>query len=137
MSQSRNALVVDDQPVNRLLASRMLDKLGWTVAQAESGPAALDWLALNRVDLIMLDISMPMMSGKEVCQRVRAEIGLGGSGIRIVAYTAHGQPEERAEFLSIGFDAVLVKPISRDSVEKVLSALALPTAAPATGAGVA
>lgn len=134
MNQPLHALVVDDQPVNRLLASRMLDKLGWTVAQVDSGPAALDWLAANPAALIMLDISMPVMSGKEVCQRVRAE-GLGGPGIRIVAYTAHGQPEERAEFLSIGFDAVLVKPISRDSVVKVLTALALP--ASAVGMGVA
>lgn len=120
----RTALVVDDQPVNRLLASRLLGKAGWTVAEAESGEQALDWLAAHAVTLMLLDISMPNLSGQEVCRRVREE-RLGGPDLRVVAYTAHAMPEERDAFLAAGFDAILVKPIGRASVEGMLAEVGL------------
>lgn len=124
MTRSRNALVVDDHPVNRVLASRLLGKSGWTVAQAEDGAQALAWLAQNDADLVLLDISMPNMSGQDVCRRIRAD-GLGGADIRLIAYTAHAMPEEREQFLACGFDSILVKPISRDSLATALTALGL------------
>ncbi len=129
---TRHALVVDDQPVNRLLASRLLGKSGWTVAQAESGEEALAWLAEHEAALMLLDISMPTLSGQEVCRRVRDE-GLGGPDLRVVAYTAHAMPEERDQFLAAGFDAILVKPIGRASMDSVLAevGLAAPEADPA------
>lgn len=124
MTASRQALVVDDHPVNRVLASRLLGKTGWTVAQAEDGEQALAWLAGNQADLVLLDISMPTLSGEEVCRRIRAD-RLGGPETRLIAYTAHAMPEEREQFLACGFDAILVKPISRDSLAAVLQSLGL------------
>lgn len=124
MTASRQALVVDDHPVNRVLASRLLGKTGWAVAQAEDGEQALAWLAENQADLVLLDISMPTLSGEEVCRRIRAD-RLGGPDTRLIAYTAHAMPEEREQFLACGFDAILVKPISRDSLAAVLQSLDL------------
>lgn len=119
---SGQVLIVDDNDINRLLVSRLLSKGGWQVAEAEHGSAALSWLSANRADLVLLDISMPDISGEDVCQRIRAQ-GLGGAGMRIVAYTAHAMPEERERFLSNGFDAILIKPVSRQSLAGLLTEL--------------
>lgn len=127
MTSPRYALVVDDHPVNRVLASRLLGKSGWIVAQAEDGAQALAWLEHNEADLVLLDISMPNLSGQDVCRRVRAA-GLGGPNIRLIAYTAHAMPEECEQFLACGFDSILVKPISRDSLTTALAALGLSAA---------
>lgn len=125
-SQSLRALVVDDMPVNRLLAVKLLAKAGWTVGEADDGPAALTWLEHNpdALALMLLDISMPQMSGQELCRLIR-ERGLGGDGVRIVAYTAHAMPEDAASFRAEGFDAVLVKPITRAALADTLTGLGL------------
>ncbi len=119
----KSALVVDDNEINRILVSRFLTKMGWQVANAEDGDKALDWMAGNAADLILLDISMPTICGQDVCRRARAE-GLD-KGARLVAYTAHAMPEEREEFLACGFDAILVKPVSRQTVADMLAHLGL------------
>ena len=120
----KKALVVDDNDVNRILASRLLGKAGWTVSDVSCGEDALAFLAANPVALVLLDVSMPTMSGQEVCARIRAET-LGGAGLKVVAYTAHAMPEEIQEFLGGGFDTVLLKPVSRDRLTATLVELGL------------
>ncbi|OAN44672.1 hypothetical protein A6A04_07525 [Paramagnetospirillum marisnigri] len=122
----RRALVVDDNDVNRILATRLLGKGGWTVAEADCGEAALTYLAANAVDLILLDVSMPTMSGQEVCRRIRLE-KLGGDAVKVVAYTAHAMPEEVASLREGGFDTVLSKPMSRDRLAATLLELGFST----------
>ncbi len=125
MNGLRRALVVDDMPVNRLLAAKLLARNGWTVGEAEDGPSALVLLRQGGdVDLILLDISMPEMSGQEVCRIIRAD-GLGGDGVKVVAYTAHAMPEDAATFEADGFDAVLVKPIGRTSLSAAMAGVGL------------
>ncbi|MGE5476320.1 MAG: response regulator [Bacteroidales bacterium] len=119
----KSALVVDDNEINRILVSRFLTKMGWQVANAEDGDKALEWMAGNAADLILLDISMPTICGQEVCRRALAE-GLV-KGAKLVAYTAHAMPEEREEFVACGFDAILVKPVSRQTVADLLTELGL------------
>jgi len=120
----KKALVVDDNDVNRILACRLLGKSGWTVDEADKGEDALAYLRDHQVALVLLDVSMPTMSGQEVCRQIRAD-GLGGSGIKVVAYTAHAMPEEIQEFLGCGFDTVLLKPMSRDRLTATLGELGL------------
>lgn len=124
MNAIRTALVVDDNDVNRILAGRLLSKRGWQVVEAEDGEAALTWLRANHVRLVLLDISMPRLCGEQVCRIVRAD-GLGGADVRLVAYTAHAMAEERQKFLATGFDTVLTKPISRQTVDLMLAELGL------------
>lgn len=123
MSGQKYALVVDDNEVNRLLAERLLAKLGWRVDSAEDGLAALAWMRGHCADLVLLDISMPGMSGDEVCRTARAENLCTGS--KLVAYTAHAMPEERAQFLAAGFDGILTKPISKSNIIDMLASLGL------------
>ena len=114
-------LIVDDQKINRTLPSVLLRQLGCEVIEADSGEAALAALRGRSMDAILLDISMPGISGTEVCQRLRGDPAL--AGLYIVAYTAHALPEQRVEMLAAGFDEVLIKPINR---QRLLEALRLP-----------
>ncbi len=114
-------LIVDDQPTNRQLPAAILRRLGHTVAEAVDGEAALTWLATEQADCVLLDISMPGLSGDDECRRIRADARL--QGLRVVAYTAHALHGDEQRIMQAGFDSVLVKPISRASL---LSALDLP-----------
>jgi CheY-like chemotaxis protein len=114
----RFALVVDDHPTNRLLGRTLLGKMGWNVTDAESGELALELASKTEFSLILLDISMPGLSGEDTCTRLRAMPN--GAAMRIIAYTAHAFPEERERFLAVGFDEILVKPINRQRLEEVV-----------------
>lgn len=110
-------LIVDDQKLNRTLPCVLLRQLGCEVIEAD----ALAVLEGRPVDAILLDISMPGISGTEVCRRLRGDPAL--ARLYIVAYTAHALPEQRVEMLGAGFDEVLIKPINR---QRLLEALRLP-----------
>lgn len=121
MTEQRHALIVDDHPTNRLLASALLKRLGWIVSDAENGNMALDLAPLKPFRLILLDISMPGLSGEETCARLRATPS--GSALRIIAYTAHAFQEDRERLLAAGFDDILVKPISIQALETLTGSL--------------
>ena len=70
---NRNALVVDDHPTNRLLGRTLLGKMGWITDEADSGELALEKARQTEFALILLDISMPGLSGEETCARLRAQ----------------------------------------------------------------
>lgn len=119
---TRRVLVVDDVAVNRKLATVFLGKMGWQTAEVDGGHAALDWLASQpAVDLLLLDISMPDLSGEEVCRQLRANPAF--ASLTIVAYTAHAMPVDSERFLANGFNAVLVKPIALLRLKEVLATL--------------
>lgn len=121
MTEQTKALVVDDHPTNRLLATALLRKLGWSVLEAEDGTQALTLAAQHAFRLVLLDISMPGLSGEDTCARLRSTES--GRALHIVAYTAHAFPEDHARLIAAGFDDVLVKPISRQRLEELLAKL--------------
>ncbi len=121
-SGERLALVVDDVPINRRLAAAFLAKLGWEVAEAEGGAAALEWLGHHPATrLVLLDIGMPERNGEEVCLEMRKSTC--SADLVVVAYTAHALPGDVERFLANGFDAVLIKPISLQMVRDVIGSL--------------
>jgi len=117
----RHALVVDDHPTNRLLACALLKKYGWTVHEAECGETAISLAVDLALQLVLLDISMPGLSGETTCARLRETPG--GTAMCILAYTAHAFPEERERFLAAGFDDILVKPINRQRLAELIEDL--------------
>lgn len=119
MSEQRIALVVDDHPTNRLLASALLKKLGWRVIEADNGEVALTLAGQHEVRLVLLDISMPGLSGEETCLRLRANHN--GQALHIFAYTAHAFPEDHQRLMTSGFDGILVKPINRQRFEELVA----------------
>lgn len=116
MPETRRILVVDDNDTNRMLAKALLSRLGWSVDEANCGEAALQEIAATDYPVVLLDISMPGMSGEETCVEIRKI----GKPMRIIAYTAHAFPEEREKFLAVGFDDILVKPINRLLLEELI-----------------
>jgi CheY-like chemotaxis protein len=108
----KHVLVVDDFDVNRTLPAAILRKAGCRVSEAASGADALERVSSEPdIAYVLLDVSMPGMSGLEVCSAIRARPG--GDSLRIVAYTAHAFPSEREAIMAAGFDDLLVKPITR------------------------
>lgn len=107
----KRILVVDDTPLNLMVASAFLRRDGWQVEEADDGATALRLLAKDpEFDALLLDISMPGMSGDELCRAVRADTRI--AGLPIVAYTAHALVEEHERIMSAGFDDIVVKPVA-------------------------
>jgi CheY-like chemotaxis protein len=110
----RRILVVDDNPMNAQLAHIILKRAGFDAPTVESAPLALDYLVGNKVDVILTDVSMPGMSGSDLCRTVFKRYGENRP--RMVAYTAFAMSHQRAAILEAGFDALLVKPASTDAI---------------------
>jgi len=106
----RQALVVDDNELNSRLVALFLKRLGWQPQLVSDGDTALQRLAEQAYDLVLLDLRMPGMDGTEVCRRIRQELQL--ARLPVVAYTAHSTPEEKERILAGGFNGLLVKPLS-------------------------
>jgi CheY-like chemotaxis protein len=119
---ARRVLVVDDVLINRRLATALFTKLGWQAAEATGGIVALEWLASNpAIDLMLLDISMPDLSGEDLCRQLRANPAF--AELPIVAYTAHAMQVDIDRFLISGFNAVLIKPITMQSLKDLVAGL--------------
>ncbi|MCK6408108.1 response regulator [Thauera sp.] len=112
-------LVVDDNPINRLLPIAWLKRSGCEAVESAGGMDALDKVAGGDFDAMLLDLSMPGLSGTEICRLVRATTA--GGALRIVAYTAHAVPDAVEGFMAAGFDGVLIKPITKDALFAALA----------------
>jgi len=104
-------LVVEDNPINRILAVRMLEKLGQTVFALEDGDAVMQSLAETHFDLILMDVEMPRKNGLETTRAIRENESLTGKHIPIIAMTAHVMDGDRERFLAAGMDGYVSKPI--------------------------
>jgi two-component system, sensor histidine kinase len=115
-------LVVEDNAVNRIIAEEMLQSLGVQVIEAEDGARALEVLSRQSVDVVLMDCQMPVMDGYTATQRIRElEARTGQPRLPIVALTANAYAEDSARALSVGMDAHLAKPYTRDQLRAVLS----------------
>jgi CheY-like chemotaxis protein len=120
----RRIAVVEDNPDNRLLVRALLERR-FAVSEYATGAAALEGLAAERPDLVLLDISLPGMDGLEVLRRMRADERLGH--VPVIALTAHAMDADRRRFLDAGFDAYVAKPIIAEdellgAIERLLEA---------------
>ena len=114
-------LLVEDNPVNRKLAQRVLEKGGYTVTIADCGPAALAALELESFDLVLMDVQMPGMDGIDTTARIREREKSTGRRVPVFALTAHAMPAQRARCLAAGMDGFLVKPIQAATLLDALS----------------
>jgi len=114
-------LLVEDSATNRLVASRFLEKAGYSYDAAVSGDEAINIAKARSYDLILMDISMPGMDGIETARRIR---GLGGwaAGVPIIALTAHVMQGDRGKFLASGMNDHLPKPIDYEVMARTLDA---------------
>ena len=105
-------LVVDDHPVNREVARIMLEAFGCDVVEVCDGQQALDAVAQQPFDLVLMDVRMPHMDGLEATRRIRAMPGAAGA-LSIVAMTADAMPEDVNRCLAAGMNAHMAKPINQ------------------------
>jgi CheY-like chemotaxis protein len=111
---SGHVLVVEDNPVNRVIASEMLRSLGIESLEAENGALALECIARQRIDLVLMDCNMPVMDGYTAVERLRErEARLGLARVPVVAMTANAFGEDVARALAAGLDGHLAKPYTR------------------------
>ena len=118
-----HVLLAEDNAVNALLASVLLRKAGHHVTHVVNGRKALDALAANAFDIILMDVQMPEMDGMEATAQIRRSEGSTGRHIPIVAFTAHAMAEDRKRFLDVGVDGYLTKPFSPDQLHAVIESL--------------
>ena len=105
--------VVEDNADNRLLLQAILDGL-YDVHEYDSAEAALAGFERAPPDVVLLDISLPGMSGVELVSRLRADPALGH--VPVIALTAHAMAGDRETYLAAGFDAYVTKPIVDEGV---------------------
>ena len=111
-------LVVDDNPLNANLARLQLERAGYAVDTVPGAQPALARLGPDSHDLVLTDISMPGMSGFDLLAAIRARTEL--SRLRVLAHTAFAMPAQHQEFQRAGFDAIVVKPASREALVRAV-----------------
>ncbi len=120
------ALIVDDLPINRTLARIMLEMKDFEIIEAENGKQALDYYSGERPDVVLMDISMPIMDGIEAMEKIR-KINGQGKHIPIIAITAGGHTGSRLELIELGFSEYIQKPFKESELFEKIS-LFLPLA---------
>ena len=110
-NEGRRVLLVEDNAVNRRLATVLLQKHSYTVTPAENGKEALEILDRESFDTILMDVQMPVMDGFEAIRAIRANERVTGAHIPIVALTAHAMKGDRERCLVAGADEYVAKPI--------------------------
>ena len=124
-------LVVEDNPVNQKVATRMIEKLGYSVETAGNGAEALRLTERNAYDLVFMDCQMPEVDGFEATRAIRRREG-NGRHTPIIAMTAYAMVGDREKCLAAGMDDYITKPVRGEDLARVLH---LQSNAPACASG--
>ena len=108
MTRDRTVLIVEDNEDNRIVYSTILRHHGFRVSEALDGEEGIAKARLELPDIILMDISIPLIDGWEVTQMLKREAAT--SGIPVIALTAHAMPGDRERALQVGCDGYLAKP---------------------------
>ncbi len=113
-------LVVDDEPMNLLVARGIFETYGMVVSTAANGPEAIEMCSVEDYALVFMDHMMPEMDGVEAMKRIRFNASRFRKEICIVALTANAISSAKEMFISEGFDGFIPKPIEISELERVL-----------------
>ena len=109
---AKKILLVEDNEMNRDMLSRRLERKGYIIVLAEDGQQAIDMAAADQPDLILMDMSLPVLDGWEATRRIKTDANL--KQIPIIALTAHAMAGDRDKALQAGCDDYDTKPIELD-----------------------
>jgi CheY-like chemotaxis protein len=104
-------LLVEDNEVNRLIATKLLEKRGHAVVAVENGALAVEITGTDHFDVVLMDLSMPVMDGLTATTQIREREHAKGGHLPIVAVTAHALDGDKQRCLAAGMDDFLPKPI--------------------------
>ena len=120
-SKDRTILIVEDSDDARYFMRLALEQLGYLIVEAENGARAVEVAERERPDIILMDLSLPIMDGLEATQKIRASAGANGTPI--IAVTAHQETDFRTGAKAAGFDAYVTKPIDIDFLNDLINGL--------------
>lgn len=116
-----SVLVVEDAPMNQMVVCKVLERLGLVSKVANNGQEAIDMLAKEEFDLVLMDGQMPVMDGYEATELIRSGTVPGvNARIPVVALTAHAMVGEDKKCMDSGMNEYLTKPLERDKLIEVL-----------------
>jgi PAS domain S-box-containing protein len=113
-------LLVEDNSINQMVASRMLQRIGYNTDIASNGKEAVEAVESINYDLVFMDISMPEMDGLTACSIIRSNKKLKKQPI-IIAMTANAMSGDRENYLKIGMDDYISKPVNLDELRKIIN----------------
>jgi CheY-like chemotaxis protein len=117
-----DVLLVEDNEINRIVAREMLEADGHTVTEAHDGLEGVHKAQSKSFDLILMDISMPVMDGRTATRTIRS--GKGSSAdTKIVALTANAMEEEQENFKADGMNDILTKPLTKAALRNILNTI--------------
>jgi PAS domain S-box-containing protein len=119
-SRPMHILLVEDHPVNQLLAQELLTRMGHSVTLAQNGMEAVDAYKLEAFDLVLMDIQMPVMDGFEATAAIRGMESALGTHTPIAAMTAHALEGHREQCIASGMDGYLAKPIRAAALTELI-----------------
>ncbi len=119
-SRAAQVLCVDDNPANLLLVKTLLGDMGADVVAVDNGPAALEAVKQHSFDLVLMDVQMPGMDGRQTTEAIRQWEQASSTPLPIVALTAHALANEKRSLLQSGLDDYLTKPISDRQLAQVV-----------------
>ncbi|MFO1341267.1 MAG: response regulator [Burkholderiaceae bacterium] len=116
-------LVVEDNPVNALVITAMIERLGLRQEAADDGEQALEWLQRERFDAVLMDCQLPVIDGYEATRQWREceRAALSGPRLPIIALTAHASEADREQCLAAGMDGYLAKPVTLEALAAALA----------------
>ncbi len=123
-SGALNILLAEDNPVNQLLAQRVLENAGHRVTVAEDGAQTVEAVRRERFDLVLMDVQMPVLGGLEATAAIRDhERASGGVRVPVIAMTASAMQGDRERCLAAGMDDYISKPIDMQQLYATIEAV--------------
>ena len=119
-----SVLLVEDNPINQRVASRILEKAGHQVSTAMNGIEALNLFDIRRFDVILMDMQMPEMDGLEATRHIRERESVNGVRTPIIAMTANVMQGDKEICLNAGMDDYIAKPVKASELIDKLAAIA-------------
>lgn len=113
-------LLAEDNPVNRKVTLRILEKLGYRADAVSNGREALDILEKISYDLVLMDLEMPVLDGYAAVETIRKRESRRGGHVPVIALTAHALREDREKCLEAGMDDYISKPIQPNRLVSIL-----------------
>lgn len=124
-SRPLKVLVAEDNIINQRVVVGLLTQLGHTGMVVKDGEKALKCLAKMQVDVVLMDVMMPVMDGLDALAAIRAQEAVTGAHLPIIMATSHDEPGEALRYQKAGADGYLCKPLDLQSlqaeIERVLS----------------
>ena len=119
---SKRILIVDDEPNIVISLKFLLERAGFNVDVETNGKQAMELVAADPPDVLVLDVMLPDMDGFEILRRIRSSVGL--KDLPVLMLTAKGQREDRSNAIEFGANKFITKPFANDEVVEAILTLA-------------